>query len=808
MYILKFGGTSVATADTIRQVLRITQETTQREEVCMVVSALGGVTNLLLELVERAQKQEDTTAGVEEIEARHVQVIRDLIPLTKQSALIAEIKTHTNRLQECLRGVSLTHECSPRLQDEIVSFGERLSAFVIAHAGQEVGLNTVFADARNLIRTNSAFGRATVDREQTNQLIRQYCDTLSGKTPIVTGFIAADSLGRTTTLGRGGSDYTAAILGNALDADEIQIWTDVSGVYTTNPKKVPTAFPLEEMSYAEAMEMAHFGAKVIYAPTIQPAYEKNIPLRIKNTFAPKEPGTLVRRNTPPSAYRLRGISSIDHIALLLVQGSGMVGVRGFAARLFSALAEADISIIFITQASSEHSICLGIEPKSGAKAVKTLEQVFAAERTAGTISDIHLEENYAIVSAVGDSMRQYPGTAGQVFAALGKAGVNIHAVAQGSSERNISLVVDHADEEKALKAIHQSFFESKNAGVPASNAVFLAGAGLVGSAFARQLVGEINNPDVYLSAIATSKNMILSAKDVPTEDLREYVTNKGVPLDTKQFIERAKKEARVFVDATPGDSYIPYYEGLLRSGVSVVTPNKKALSGTQTQYESLKAAARAGKAHLGYETNVGAGLPVISTLDSLLRTGDSLIRIEGILSGTLSYLFNTFDGKTPFSTLVRQAKEAGYTEPDPRDDLSGMDVLRKIIILARDAGFVGEPDDVPITPFLSDACFAAPTVEDFFTELEKEDDPMARRMQEAANKGQVLRYVASFDGTSITMGLQAFAPDHPFATLQGSDNMIVFTTKRYKDNPLVIRGPGAGADVTAAGVLWDTLSAL
>ncbi|KAB7731752.1 bifunctional aspartate kinase/homoserine dehydrogenase I [Rudanella paleaurantiibacter] len=817
MNVLKFGGTSVGSVESIKQVIQIIEdasrgtESTEGRNIAVVFSAMGGVTNQLIEIGRMAANGSlDYLDLVRRIEDRHFNVVKAFIPVKEQSKVFANIRGVINELEDLLRGVSLIRELSARTHDLITSFGERLSTLVMSECIRSRGLSARFCDARNLIKTDAQFGQAEVNYPLTNRLIRDYFAN-SNSIELITGFIGSTEKGETTTLGRGGSDYTASIIGAALDADLIEIWTDVDGMMTADPRKVSNAFNIPTITYAEAMELSHFGAKVIYPPSLQPAFARNIPIRVLNTFNPAHPGTVVSRNADRRQYTITGISSIDDVALVNVQGSGMIGVAGVSAKLFGVLAEHRISVILISQASSEHSICFAIDPRAADRVKTILDEEFAADIASGHVDNITIERDLSIIATVGEGMRKSSGIAGKLFSVLGKNGVNIVAVAQGSSEINISIVIAKTNISKALNALHNVFFQSEARILN----VFLVGTGLIG----RTLLSQIRSQFEYLRnekmlkvcvvGISNTKKMLLDPKGIDLDDWRERQLTEGVTTSLPAFVEKIKSynlPNSVFIDCTSDKDIVQFYDSLLDANVSVVTPNKVANSGSYAEYRRLQRTALNRGVKFLYETNVGAGLPIINTIQGLMTAGDRFIKIEAILSGTLSYIFNTFQSGKKFVDVVREAKEKGYTEPDPREDLSGQDVGRKILILAREAGFALEPTDVTITNLLPQPCLDAPTIDAFFEQLDANNAYFESLLTEAEAKGEKLRYVATFENGKVTIELRSVGADHPFYTLSGADNIISFITERYKDRPLVIKGPGAGAEVTASGVFADMVS--
>lgn len=810
MRVLKFGGTSVGSVESIKQVAEILSKFKKKDKFAVVFSAMSGVTNILIELGQKASTSDATyIQTLKTIETKHINATKSLLSVKSQSAVLAKVKVLVNELQDLLHGVYLLRELSPRTNDLILSFGERLSCLLVSEYLKQEGIAVTFVDAREIIKTDNQFGNAKVDFKKTDKAIKDYFDKLK-TSAVVTGFIASTDLNETTTLGRGGSDYTASILGAALDAEGIEIWTDVDGIMTSDPRKVKGAFTLPQVSYIEAMEMSHFGAKVIYPPTLQPAFRKKIPIWIKNTFNPTFEGTLITEKTKNNDYMVKGISSIENISLLNLTGSGMVGVPGVSARLFGALARYQINVILITQASSEHSICFVIDSKESAKAIAAVDEEFQHEIKAGKIDKLTEKNNLAIVAVVGDNMRHTPGIAGKLFASLGKNGINVVAIAQGSSEINLSVVIGKEDLAKALNIIHESFFVNDTKDMN----VFVVGVGLIGNTLLKQIQKQASyllkekNIKLNVVGIANSKKMLIQPEGISLSSWKEKLDASSEKSDLKKFVQQIKSlnlQNSIFVDNTSHKEVVEHYADLLNDSVSIVTPNKLANSGNYKEYKKLQEISFKRGVKFLYETNVGAGLPVINTLNDLKDSGDKILRIEGILSGTLSYIFNTYKDGIKFSDVVKEAKEKGFTEPDPRDDLNGKDVARKILILSREAGYPLEFDDVEVENILPPSCVKAKTIESFFEELEKNNDVFAKRRDEATKAGKVLRFIAKLENGKATVSLQAVDTKHPFYSLSGSDNMISYTSERYKERPLVIKGPGAGAEVTAAGVFADII---
>ena len=812
MKVLKFGGTSVGTVESISNVISIvTDYYNKGVNQVVICSAMSGVTNKLIEMGKLAANTDDSyTTILTEIENKHFDAVKSLIDVNVQSKIFANLKIIFNELEDLLHGIFLIKELSPRTLDLVVSFGERLSNFIVSESVKHKGIDNLLLDTRTVIKTDDNFGNARVNFALTDSLVKAYFSANPSKLIFATGFISSTEKNETTTLGRGGSDYTAAILGAALDCEVIEIWTDVDGILTSDPRVVKKAFTLPSVSYIEAMEMSHFGAKVIYPPTVQPAFAKNIPIRIRNTFNPSFEGTLISNDSEAGPYVIKGISSIADTVLLNVQGGGMMGVAGISGRLFSALSLAKVNVILITQASSEFSISIAVAPNEAAQAKEVIEAEFENEIRAQKIEPVTLVENLSVVAVIGENMKLNSGIAGKLFSALGMNGVNVNAIAQGSTEYNISVVVSKTDLSKSLNALHEIFFLSETKSIN----LYIVGLGLIG----KTLIEQIRNQSAYLAkklslkinivGIANSRKMLLNPNYIDTDNWENELETQGVDTDLASFVSTVKSfnlPNCVFVDNTSSKSVVDHYKELLSSSVSIVTPNKLANSGTYEDYKMLRKLAKKHGVKFLYETNVGAGLPVINTLEDLLSSGDEIIRIEAILSGTLSYIFNNFKKGTRFVDVVQAAKDKGFTEPDPRDDLNGMDVARKILILARDSGYALEPSDIEVENILPIPSREAKTVPDFFKTLEAENAYFEAKLDKAASEGKVLRFIASLENGKASVTLKEVDAQHPFYSLSGSDNIISFTTKRYNERPLVVKGPGAGAEVTAAGVFADII---
>ncbi len=807
--ILKFGGSSVGTPERIKNVIEIIKNSySPSTPIAVVVSAFGGATDQLIGIGRGAcSRDANYQKAFKEFQKRHLDAIQQLVPPHKQAHTIAGVEKFFKELKDVLEGVSLLQELSPKSLDLIMSFGERLSAYIISEAIQETIAEAKYVDARELIKTDKTFGAAHVNFEETNQRIQKYFQDRPCL-PIITGFIGSTKEEETTTLGRGGSDFTASILGAALEVKIIEIWTDVDGVMTADPRKEPYAFPIPEMSYKEAMEMSHFGAKVIHPPTLIPAMEKQIPLLIKNSFNPAAQGTLIGGKPWKAEAEICGISSIDQAVLFCLQGTGIVGVCGIAKRLFGALAEKGISIILISQGSSEHSICFAISPGASDIAKESIQKEFALEMQAGLIEDVSIAQNLSVIAVVGEKMCQTPGIAGKLFGALGKNGINLIAIAQGSSELNISFVVKKEDEIKSIRVSHEAFFLSP---IKTLN-LFLVGTGLIGGALLQEIqkhaemLKQKHMLDIHLIGLADSRAMTFDPRGIPIGQWRQALEHASETMEIGKFVEKMRQLNclnPVFVDCTSSPSVAEAYGNILDANISIVTPNKKANSSTYENYKQLKKLSAEKGTKFLYGSNVGAGLPIISTLNELIRSGDKILKIEAILSGTLSYLFNTFSEGKPFSAILQDAQKKGYTEPDPRDDLNGMDIARKLLILARESEYPLEIEDVKVETFLPETCFQVPTVEEFFTQLKRFDETMTAKRENARKEQKVLRYIAVLENGKGHIALQAVSASHPFYHLSGNDNIIAITSEFYRDNPLVIKGPGAGAKVTAGKVFGD-----
>lgn len=812
MVALKFGGSSVANPQSLNRVLSIIKkELPEDEKVFIVLSALGGVTDNLLRAATMAMDQDPKYTDIlETITRRHIAMVKEMVPLQHQSSLLTRVKELCNEIEDICKGIFLVKELTPHTSDSVGSYGEILSTTIFSSVLHFNGVENLLCDSREFIKTDSHFGNATVDISLSGSLIKKFIKTQKYKCFVFQGFIGSSVDGKTTTLGRGGSDYSAAIIGMAAGVKEVQIWTDVSGMMTANPALVKNARIIPEISFEEALELSHFGAKVIYPKTITPAIVANIPILIKNTFAPEEKGTRIYKNHVENGSPIRGISSMTGISLLSLEGGGMIGIPGYSKRLFEALGEAKINVRLITQSSSEYSICVAVEQSESLMAKSILDEAFALEVQTGKVHPVQLESDLAIVALIGDKMKRQPGMSGKMFSALGRNNINVRAIAQGSSERNISAVIAESDVKKALNVLHEEFFENTFKQIN----LFICGTGNVG----KKLIAQLQSQHNYLKkkmrlqtrilGVANSRKMIFSDSGLGEQWESELAS--GEKMSVKLFKEKIISENRrnsVFVDVTASRDIARIYPELLEKNMSVIACNKIACSSESKYYDQLKETATRHNATFLFETNVGAGLPIIGTLNDLLKSGDEIIKIEAVLSGTLNYVFNNYDGTATFADIVRRASKEGYTEPDPRLDLSGVDVMRKILILARESGKQLELEDVKNTSFMPEDCMKG-SIENFYKQMEKHEDHFLKLYQSASKKGKKLKYVARLEKGKASTGLSEVGTESDFYHLYGKDNVVLFYTKRYNAQPLVIKGAGAGADVTASGVFADILRAV
>ncbi len=815
MQVLKFGGSSVATAQNFKKVIEIVKQNLAKEKTVVVVSALGSVTDLLLAAanaalvdITKAQHHIDTIA------TKHKEVIEELLSNNFKDDILILLNKYCKEIEDLCKGIFLLGELSSKTKDKIVCFGELLSSQIISATLKVQKIENTWLDARKLIVTDNNFEAAIVHFSETNKLIYSAINENENNLFIVPGFIAADADGNTTTLGRGGSDYTASIFAAAVNATSLDIYTDVSGMMTADPRIVNNYKLIPTISYQEAMELSHFGAKVIYPPTIQPVMVKNIPVKIKNTFVPTDEGTVITNEQTPSNTVITGISSINKLSLISLEGSGMVGIPGFSKRLFEALASQKINVILITQSSSEHSISVGIETADVQKAKTSVDAAFEYEINIQKVEPLIIENNLAIVALVGDQMKNHTGVSGKMFHTLGSNGINIRAIAQGSSERNISAVISTSDVVKAVNILHEAFFETTYKQVH----LYLAGVGNVGSILLTQLqqqllfLKEQLLLNIKVVGIANSKAVLINDDGIDLASWKQQIqtaTSISISEYANLIIEKNNRNS-IFIDVTANNEVASVYEKLLTKSIAVVACNKIACSSDFNYYKSLKKAVKEYNAHFLFETNVGAGLPIISTLKDLINSGDKINKIEAVLSGTLNFVFNNYDGNTSFSSVVKQAQAEGYTEPDPRLDLSGKDVMRKIMILAREAGEAMQMDEITNSSFMPQSCMQG-SVENFYAEMEKEEQHFKNLLEKANKNNCKLKFVATYEpnGNDVkaTVGLQQIPSNHDFFHLYGKDNIVLFYTNRYPTQPLVVKGAGAGAAVTASGVFADIIRA-
>lgn len=804
MRVLKFGGTSVGSEAAIKQVADIVINKSSNEQLIIVVSAVGGVTDELIKIGELAKKGlSGYQDAIQELRSLH----NNLFTALTQEKQSKEIENIINELEEICRGVFLLKELTPRSNDYIVSTGERLSSLIISSYIKKSIKETTLFDSRVVIKTDKEFGNANVDFKASQKLVDELAFT---KINLFPGFIASTPDNETITLGRGGSDYTAAILAKLANASSLEIWTDVDGIMTSDPRLVKEAHFIDHVSYEEALEMSHFGAKVIYPPSIQPALEVGIPISIRNTFNPTHEGTQITKEWDEDKKLIRGITSIRDVSLINLSGGGMVGIPSFSFRLFKALSENKINVILITQASSEHTISVGIASADAKVAISCLKDEFKSEIKNNTINPIEEEGNLSIIALVGANMRNQVGVSGQMFNILGRNGVSLKAIAQGSSERNISAVITREDLDKALNVLHESFFLSNSKRIN----LFIIGVGNVGKAFLNQLKGQFtflkkqHQLNIKVIGLANSRKMAFMKDGIPFSKWEEAMSETSEKFDRKAFFEYMEEynlRNSIFIDITGSPEIAEMYPDVLKESISVVTPNKIAATGKMADYKALKETSKKFSSQFLFETNVCAGLPVLSTLSDLIKSGDQVHSVEAVLSGTLNFLFNEYNGTEKFLNVIKRAKEMGYTEPDPRLDLFCEDVKRKILILIRESGYVHELDEISLNSFLPESCMGSTSIEDFYSKAEKEEAHFKAIYDKSKAAGAQLRVVASYKNGRASVGLEEIASDHPFYYLEGSDNIVLFYTNRYKDQPLVIKGAGAGADVTASGIFADVL---
>lgn len=806
MKVLKFGGTSVGSADSMLRVREIVESV--NDNVIVVVSALGGMTDDLLQTARMASTGNNSYMhALQAMRKRHFDLIETLFGDTpRQHSLGERIGELLDELKDIFQGLCLIRDLSEKTEATLVSYGERLSSLIVT----ELIEGAVWFDARKFIKTERKHSKHTLDAELTNRLVKTAFESMP-RIAVVPGFIATDkTTGEVTNLGRGGSDYTAAILAAALDADILEIWTDVDGFMTADPRVISNAYPISELSYVEAMELCNFGAKVVYPPTIYPVCHKNIPILIKNTFNPDAPGTIVRREIDATSKPIKGISSIDDTSLITMTGLGMVGVIGVNYRIFQTLAENGISVFLVSQASSENSTSIGVRNEDADLACRVLNEAFAKEIERGEISPMKAEGGLATVAIVGENMKHTPGIAGKLFGTLGRNGINVIACAQGASETNISFVVAGSSLRKTLNVIHDSFFLSEYQVLN----LFVCGIGTVGHSLLEQIKSQQEKLKIErglclrVVGISNSRKAFFTRDGIDLSHYLDLLQTYGIPSSPKVLHDEIigmNIFNSVFVDCSASADIAGLYKDFLKHNISVVAANKIAASSDYADYACLKQIARQRGVKFLFETNVGAGLPVINTINDLINSGDKILKIEAVLSGTLNFIFNALSRDMPLSKTIRKAKEEGYSEPDPRIDLSGKDVIRKLVILAREAGYRIEQEEVEKSLFIPDTYFEG-SIDDFWKQIVELDDTFEQRRKQLEADHKRLRFVATFENGKARVALKEVAATHPFYNLEGSNNIILLTTERYNEYPMLIQGYGAGAGVTAAGVFADIMS--
>ena len=809
MKVIKFGGTSVATSKSLKNVFSIIEN--EKENTIVVVSALGGITDLLHDFI--SSKGNSSVDYLKEIEERHLEIIHGLSKVENQSSLLSFLKQQLNELESILEAVSTIDEITKKTISKVLSFGEILSSKIIFELLNQRGNDISYLDSREIIFTKYHNNNEIIDEEKTGISISNNIELIDSKLIIMPGFIATDSNNEISNLGRGGSDYTASVMANYTNSGALEIWTDVSGVFSANPKIVKNSKAIESLSYKEAMELSFFGAKVIYFPTLQPLIEKSIPAYIKNTFDKDAVGTCIsNKGENNEESTIKGISHIEKISLINFEGSGMVGVPGFSKRFFGALSERGINVIMITQASSEFSICVAVKESDANNAKISIDKEFEYEISQRKINECQIENSLSNIAIVGDKMKSKKGVSGKLFSTLGNNNINIRAIAQGASERNISIIIDEKDNTKALNSLHEAFFENNCKNLH----LFITGVGNVGSNLIRQISDQKKSLEESLGlkmkvmALSNSKKMLLSDTEIDLTDWKSKLDSSNIKSDNDKFLDFSIKQNlrnSLFIDNTANSDITVNYNKYLKNGIGIVTCNKIACSSELEKYLDLKSLSRTHNAPFLYETNVGAALPIINTLNNLINSGDQITKIEAVLSGTLNYIFNTFNKENSFYEVVKKAVDLGYTEPDPKIDLCGIDVSRKILILARESGEKIEFSDVQNISFLPDESINTESKEEFLESIKNNNDHFNKMLDKALKNKSRLKYVASLIDGKASVSLKEINENHPFYNLQGSDNITVFHTDRYKESPLVVKGAGAGGEFTASGVFADIIKA-